>query len=629
MKINKLKINGFGKLYKKELELGDNINIIFGKNEAGKSTILKFIDSMLYGISKNKNGKDLSDFDRFNPWSKNEFSGKLEYTLDNGKAYEVYRDFKKKSTIIYNQNKEDISKEFKVDKSKNIDFFVEQTGIDESTFLSTAISEQEGIRLKPNDQNGIVQKISNLINTGDDNISYKKSFDKLSKLQTERVGTDRTSQRPLNKVTNNIDILVGRKKELELVREKAETGLAEKESLEKQLLEEKNKENFLKKLKSNIENNRIKIAEVNVNKNLEKEYEEKIEFLKGKIDENAESNVKKKKINFRNYYIFLAIFILICIGMFVFNKNILVNSLFIIPIIVTIILMIIKVLKNKKDIKNKIEELAEIRENIAKEIKILTETKDTKGKEYREKYESLMKEIEKSKDDIKLEYMNKLNANYVLNVSDFSYEKVIEEIENVENKIHTIEFKLHTIKSDSDALNTQLEELSQIEEKLEDAENEKENLVKLNSSFEIAKECLENAYEKVKENISPRFVQNLSNIIQKISNNKYTNVKMNDTDGLTAEIETGEYLPVNRLSTGTIDQMYLSLRLSALKEISDEKMPIILDEAFAYFDNERLKNILKYILEEYSKQQVLIFTCSNREKEELDKLNISYKLFEI
>lgn len=629
MKINKLKINGFGKLYKKELELGDNINIIFGKNEAGKSTILKFIDSMLYGISKNKNGKDLSDFDRFNPWSKNEFSGKLEYTLDNGKAYEVYRDFKKKSTIIYNQNKEDISKEFKVDKSKNIDFFVEQTGIDESTFLSTAISEQEGIRLKPNDQNGIVQKISNLINTGDDNISYKKSFDKLSKLQTERVGTDRTSQRPLNKVTNNIDILVGRKKELELVREKAEIGLAEKESLEKQLLEEKNKENFLKKLKSNIENNRIKIAEVNVNKNLEKEYEEKIEFLKGKIDENAESNVKKKKINFRNYYIFLAIFILICIGMFVFNKNILVNSLFIIPIIVTIILMIIKVLKNKKDIKNKIEELAEIRENIAKEIKILTETKDTKGKEYREKYESLMKEIEKSKDDIKLEYMNKLNANYVLNVSDFSYEKVIEEIENVENKIHTIEFKLHTIKSDSDALNTQLEELSQIEEKLEDAENEKENLVKLNSSFEIAKECLENAYEKVKENISPRFVQNLSNIIQKISNNKYTNVKMNDTDGLTAEIETGEYLPVNRLSTGTIDQMYLSLRLSALKEISDEKMPIILDEAFAYFDNERLKNILKYISEEYSKQQVLIFTCSNREKEELDKLNISYKLFEI
>ena len=252
-----------------------------------------------------------------------------------------------------------------------------------------------------------------------------------------------------------------------------------------------------------------------------------------------------------------------------------------------------------------------------------------KGREEKEALERLMKEIEKSKDDIKLEYMNKLNANYVLNVSDFSYEKVIEEIENVENKIHTIEFKLHTIKSDSDALNTQLEELSQIEEKLEDAENEKENLVKLNSSFEIAKECLENAYEKVKENISPRFVQNLSNIIQKISNNKYTNVKMNDTDGLTAEIETGEYLPVNRLSTGTIDQMYLSLRLSALKEISDEKMPIILDEAFAYFDNERLKNILKYISEEYSKQQVLIFTCSNREKEELDKLNISYKLFEI
>ena len=75
--------------------------------------------------------------------------------------------------------------------------------------------------------------------------------------------------------------------------------------------------------------------------------------------------------------------------------------------------------------------------------------------------------------------------------------------------------------------------------------------------------------------------------------------------------------------------MYLSLRLSALKEISEEKMPIILDEAFAYFDNERLRNILKYISQEYSDYQILIFTCSNREKENLDSLNIPYNFCEI
>ncbi len=46
---------------------------------------------------------------------------------------------------------------------------------------------------------------------------------------------------------------------------------------------------------------------------------------------------------------------------------------------------------------------------------------------------------------------------------------------------------------------------------------------------------------------------------------------------------------------GTIDQLYLSLRLSVTKEISKENIPIILDEGFAYFDNERLENIIKYL----------------------------------
>ena len=53
MKIQKLQINGFGKLKNKEVRLNDGINIIYGENEAGKSTLLKFISAMFYGISKN------------------------------------------------------------------------------------------------------------------------------------------------------------------------------------------------------------------------------------------------------------------------------------------------------------------------------------------------------------------------------------------------------------------------------------------------------------------------------------------------------------------------------------------------------------------------------------------------
>lgn len=58
-------------------------------------------------------------------------------------------------------------------------------------------------------------------------------------------------------------------------------------------------------------------------------------------------------------------------------------------------------------------------------------------------------------------------------------------------------------------------------------------------------------------------------------------------------------------------------------------MPIILDEAFAYCDEERLTNILKYISEEFRNHQIVILTCTNREREILEKLKLQYKNIEL
>lgn len=62
-----------------------------------------------------------------------------------------------------------------------------------------------------------------------------------------------------------------------------------------------------------------------------------------------------------------------------------------------------------------------------------------------------------------------------------------------------------------------------------------------------------------------------------------------------------------------------------LKELTQEKMPIILDEAFAYYDAERLKNILNYLQTEFRDNQIIILTCTNREKDIFDELKIAYK----
>ena len=156
-----------------------------------------------------------------------------------------------------------------------------------------------------------------------------------------------------------------------------------------------------------------------------------------------------------------------------------------------------------------------------------------------------------------------------------------------------------------------------------------EELNSLNNSYNIAKECMELAYDEVKKNISPKFTENLCKTISAVSNNKYNVIKVSDEDGLVVQIDNGNYVPVDRLSIGTIDQMYLSLRLSSLKELSVENMPIILDEAFAYYDEMRLENILNFLSQELGNHQLIIFTCTYRERNILDKLNVPYNLVEL
>ena len=84
LRIENIKVNSFGKLKNKDINLSNGINLIYGKNEAGKSTLLKFIQNIFYGTSKNKKGKNFSDFDLYKPWEEEEFSGKITYKLDSG-----------------------------------------------------------------------------------------------------------------------------------------------------------------------------------------------------------------------------------------------------------------------------------------------------------------------------------------------------------------------------------------------------------------------------------------------------------------------------------------------------------------------------------------------------------------
>ncbi len=594
MKINKIKINAFGNLKNKNIEL-KKINIIYGKNESGKSTLQNFIINMLYGISKNKNGKFESDYDKYNPWSGEEYSGKIEYQLDNNKIYNVYRDFNKKNPEIYDEYSNNISNEFNIDKKLGNTFFIEQTNIDREIMTSTVASMQNETQIDKNTQNLLVQKVANLAESGEEDVSYKKAIAKLDKLLLNEVGTDKSQDRPINIAKNKLNKLNNELDEIKDIEN------------DKYLIEEKNKEytenlNFAeknKKIYSEIKNimdeNNSENQKIEIKEKIYKENNEKIEKIK--IEKIEKNNKKNKIIN----YFLLFLIVLINILSFIFIKNKIINIIIFLLIPIWILINLIKN-KNKKIKNNKIQ----------------INTLEKNNNELKEEINNLKNKLINKNNEEK----NKLINKYGKEIEELFNNNIYDVINNNNNEINQYNLEIHKLKLDLENIEPKLEKMVNL---IEEIQIEEENIKKLNEEKDVfleTKEIIENSYEEMKNNVTPKFNICLSEYIDKISGGKYNNIKIND--GIQVELTNGKLIPIEKLSEGTIEQIYLALRLSVIDQISKEKLPIFLDETFAYYDDERLAATLKFI--NSVQNQAIIFTCTNRETEILEQLGIEYNL---
>lgn len=699
MKIKNIKINGYGNIENKDINLEEGINIIHGANESGKSTLLNYIISSFYGISRNKDGKALSDYEKYKPWNSNEFSGRISYKLENGEEYEIFRDFNKKNPKIYNDKLEDISDKFETDKKDGSKFFVEQMGIDKQTYLSTVVSTQEEVRLDEKNQNMLIQKIANLAGTGEDNVSYKKALIKLQEKIRDEIGTNKTSQKPINIIEKEIIEINNKIVETEKYRNRKYEIDAEKEQILSELKELEQQKQILQELQNSMKSegetkNRLEIREKNRKDNIAKineltnqkntinaesgrvqsaknhlqdiikGHKENIEKLNSEIEkianEKEETQEKEKpSISFIVITVVLAIALICSI---ILIKNYIVSGILGAAIIANIVFYVINKNKqkvNKAKLREKINQEKQYKreklENQKQQIiaNVNTTEKELEKQEEEEKQvnselsmlkgqiilleknnEKITEEIEqdnkaikeesnKNKQQIIEKYKDK-NINDLLYINDYQnyISKIEETINNNRIRIKGLEIEYNTIVP-------QLDEMVVLEEKREADKEKLAELREKESIINIAIENLMDAYEEMKTTITPKFTKNLSESIQKISSNKYNKVTINDENGMIIENNRGEYVEAIKLSTGTIDQLYLALRLSMIDELSKENLPIILDESFAYSDNNRLKNMLQYLTSGLNNHQTIIFTCTDREQKMLEIMNIPYNVVEL
>lgn len=577
MKISKVQINGFGNIVNKSFEFDNGINLVRGNNEDGKSTLVYFIKSMLYGINRNKSGESFSELERFNPWQSTDFSGKMEYSID-GKKFSTYRDFNRNNSKVFDDSGTDITAQFNKDKSRGVEVGFTHLGIDEETFFNSAFVSQGKIEVDSNERRDLIQKITNVIQSGDEAVSYDKAQDRLHKLLLEEVGTERTRNRPINVITRGIEAYEKTRDSLVFNREKKESVSERKKIIQKKLKEIDEEYNDASKVFE------IKDKYERMTQEREKEHEISLKILEKEREEKIKKR-NQRKDNLKS----ISITILIVAIVMLLNYELYIWT--IIPVVLIIISLFAISKFFSKDIEIDMpQDLDVIKANLKrkeeKELELLVKSgiKESLTKRKIADLRILISGLEKNKNDLILEQ--------------------------------------HKLDIESDSLNEHLEKLNDVEEQLCDLYEKEEEVRQLEYSINIAIDVLQEAYEELKADVVPDIENSIKRNIATTTKGKYSNVIYNDRQGLLVENTNGEIVSIEKLSTGTIEQMYLGFRFAMLEKMGG--IPIFLDEAFAYYDDERLENVLNVIYQKSKHNQVFVFTCSDREKLIMDKLNIKY-----
>ena len=189
----------------------------------------------------------------------------------------------------------------------------------------------------------------------------------------------------------------------------------------------------------------------------------------------------------------------------------------------------------------------------------------------------------------------------------------------------------HTsIRTQMERIRWTLEANTECEVKLEEKQMEydescelREALLEEIEAISLSIQTLKELSTDIHDSFGSTLNQMLSEIVSSISQGEYSSIVVDEKLNVSV-LHRGQYVTLDRLSAGTMDQIFLALRLSVASLLfPEENMPILLDDSFALYDDERTKAALRLLAEE-TNRQVIIFTCHRREKELLEECKVPY-----
>ena len=145
--------------------------------------------------------------------------------------------------------------------------------------------------------------------------------------------------------------------------------------------------------------------------------------------------------------------------------------------------------------------------------------------------------------------------------------------------------------------------------------------LKNKQGVELAMEQLTRLAAQMQSRTSDLMNTEVSAIMDAITDGKYNRLWVDENLHVQL-MSNGKKISMDQVSRGTLEQIYFAIRMAATKILHEEECPVILDDAFGYYDDRRLAQTLRWLKD--SKRQVIIFSCQKREMEMLEKMGCAY-----
>lgn len=620
MKLIEIHIHGFGKLYQKTFSFQDGIHILYGPNEAGKSTLHTFIGCMLFGLERRRGRAAQNDlYSRYLPWDHDAaFGGSLTFEYDD-ESFLLERSFRQghKSCFLTTPGQGRIACPQELLAERYYD------GLTEDLYYNT-ISIRQAASAAGQSLAGEVQKhLAGVYQTGSDTLDYSRAA---SWLKSEK----KRLESSLDSSPEERYFLLKQQKE-HLSAESSRCLIEEKKALEKEM------DLCMSALQERAEPDDVSESE----------------------EPGSPISSSPSRIPMLLHWIPGLACLILGVALWQNHQNTAAAACAFLSVILFLLLGRRRRSEDSEESDDEETESGideESEEDDGSDMEVDLEEDD--GSDMDEDLEEDdgsdidedLEEDDSSDMDEDFEQLGTANLNDALDpFDDFDRDDAFDDFadsdrddayDNFYNSdpddtfdrgnrsfdrgmnarqlrlhLQTLQKRYQEICRREWESERKAEQARTLEEELEilAAKIEEQKKIRLEvQAVTLALDLLKKAAGQIQNAVGPHLNESMSQILAGLTGGLYRQVYVDDQ--LCVTVRTGSRtVPLDSLSRGTIEQVHLALRLAVVDLLFPAGgMPLLLDDCFLAYDDERLRQTLCFLAENYS-GQVFLFTCQKRE----------------